>query len=201
MFFLLVLGFSLPGFTFANPNLLVVGDSLSAAYGIDPDKGWGTLLANRLKQENYPDQVINISTSGDTTNNGLEKLPTALAHYHPKIVILALSANDALRGTPMSLVQQNLSTMVKLSQTAGAKVLLVEFLIPVNDGPFYREQMSVAYQKIVEQYHLVHVPFRLQNIALNPALMQKDGLHPTAAAQPLILDNVWPHLQKLLTKN
>lgn len=179
-------------------NLLVVGDSLSAAHGMNPDKGWVELLAKRLKQKNYPYQVINISTSGDTTTHGVEKLPTALEQYKPKVIILALSANDGLRGLQAPLIEQNLNTLVTLSQKSGAKVLLVEMLIPLNYGPVYRAQLSAVYHTITQRHHLIHVPFLLRDVALNPALMQADGLHPTAEAQPLILDNVWPYLQKLL---
>jgi len=177
-----------------------VGDSLSAAQGIDPTQGWVTLLAKRLADEQFPYQVVNISMGGDTTSNGIDKLPAALQHYHPAVVILALGANDGLRGLPATLIQKNLSTLVELAERSQAKILLVGLLIPLNYGPDYRQQFEEAYQKVIRHYHLIHVPFLLKNIALNPNLMQADGLHPTATAQPIILENVWPFLMKMIQK-
>ena len=178
-----------------------MGDSLSAAHGIDPSKGWDSLLRDKLKQEKLPWQVINISSSGDTTNNGLEKLPAALKEYHPDVVIIALGANDGLRGLPVALIQRNLTKLVKLSQAAKAKVLLVGLLLPLNYGPVYRKQFEHVYQQVAKHFHLIFVPFLLKDIALNPKLMQEDGLHPTEEAQPLILDNLMPYLKDTISSS
>ncbi len=179
-------------------NILVVGDSLSASYGIDPKLGWVTLLQQKLNKEQYPYRVINLSTSGDTTSNGLEKLPDALKAYRPAVVILGLGSNDGLRGLAIPALKKNLSTMITLSKNANAKVLLIGFLIPPNYGPVYSEAFEQAFVDTAKKYQLQRVPFLLQNIALNPDLMQDDGLHPNEDAQPLILENVWPYLKKLL---
>lgn len=181
----------------STPTILVVGDSLSAAYGIDPNLGWVTLLQKKLKTDQYPYRVINISTSGDTTSNGIEKLPKALKEYRPAIVILGLGSNDGLRGLAIPALKQNLSTLITLSKNAKAKVLLLGFLIPPNYGPVYSNAFQQVFVEVANRYQLQRVPFLLQNIALNPDLMQDDGLHPNEAAQPIILDNVWPYLKKL----
>ncbi len=177
-----------------------MGDSLSNAHGIELNQGWVSLLKERLKQQHFPYEVVNISMSGDTTNNGIEKLPPALKQYQPAIVIIALGANDGLRGLPITLIHKNLQTLVTLSQKSRAKVLLVGLLLPLNYGPIYCKQFEETYQSISLQYHLIEVPFLLKDIALNPNLMQSDGLHPTANAQPSILENIWPYLKKMLKK-
>ena len=144
------------------------------------------------------DVSLNIDQGGDTTSQGLEKLPAALLHYRPKIVIIALGANDGLRGLPVSLIQKNLNNMVTLAEQTHAKVLLVGLLIPVNYGPIYRTQFENVYKDIMKRRHLITVPFLLKDIALDPTLMQADQLHPNALGQPRILENVWPYLKKLL---
>ena len=179
------------------PTLLVVGDSLSSAYGIPPDLGWVTLMQERLSKQMPHFQVINISNPGDTTSNGLEKLPKALDQYQPSIVIIALGSNDGLRGLPANEMRKNLDILITLSKKHHAKVLLVGFLIPVNYGPVYRKQFEAVFQSLIRQHHLVNVPFLLKNVALDPHLMQSDGLHPNESAQPIILQNVWPYLKKL----
>ncbi len=198
--FLFLFLFSVWTSTAANAaTILVVGDSLSAAYGIPIEQGWVALLEKRLQQEQLPYQVVNISMSGDTTSQGLAKLPSALNQYQPELVIIALGANDGLRGLPVSFIQKNLNKMVLLSKQHHAKVLLIGLLLPINYGPTYRNQFESVYKHVSNRYQLLQVPFLLKDIALNPDLMQADGLHPKAAAQPLILDNVWSYLKKTLS--
>ena len=185
----------------ADRTILVFGDSLSAALGIRPEQGWVALLTQRLQSQGYGYQIINASVSGETTSGGLERLPRALELHHPGIVILELGANDALRGLPLALTRTNLDRMVRLSQGAGAKVLLVGIRIPPNYGPRYTDEFANVFPELARQYHLPLVPFLLKDVALNPARMQEDGMHPNASGEPPVLDNVWPYLKPLLNKN
>ncbi|MBV8145517.1 MAG: arylesterase [Gammaproteobacteria bacterium] len=179
-------------------TILVFGDSLSAAYGIRPEQGWVTLLTQRLQTQGYGYEVVNASVSGETSSGGLERLPRALQLHTPAIVILELGANDGLRGLPVAAMRANLARMVQLSQAAGARVLLVGIRMPPNYGPRYSEELAGVYPDLAQQYHLPLVPFLLQKVALDPALMQQDGLHPNAAAEPIVLDTLWPYLEPLL---
>jgi acyl-CoA thioesterase-1 len=182
-------------------TILVFGDSLSAAYGIRPEQGWVALLTQRLQAQGYGYQIVNASVSGETTSGGLQRLPRALQLHQPGIVVLELGANDALRGLPLSGTRANLAQMVRLSQEAGARVLLVGIRIPPNYGPRYTEEFASVFPELAKQYHLPLVPFLLQDVALNPARMQEDGMHPNAAGEAPILDTVWPYLKPLLKKN
>jgi acyl-CoA thioesterase I len=182
-------------------TILVFGDSLSAAYGIRPEQGWVALLAQRLQAQGYGYQVINASVSGETSTGGLERLPRALQLHSPEIVILELGANDGLRGLPVSALRESLARMVQLSQAAGARVLLIGIRIPPNYGPRYTEEFARVFPELAQQYHLPLVPFLLERVALDPALMQEDGLHPDAAGEPPVLDTLWPYLKPLLKKN
>ena len=182
-------------------TILVFGDSLSAAYGIRPEEGWVALLGQRLQSQGYGDQIVNASVSGETSGGGLERLPRALQLHHPALVILELGANDALRGLPLARTQENLAAMVRLSQSAGASVLLIGLRIPPNYGPRYTEQFASMFPALAKQYHLPLVPFLLEKVALDPQRMQADGLHPNAQGQSPILDTVWPYLRPLLKKN
>jgi acyl-CoA thioesterase I len=179
-------------------TILVFGDSLSAAYGIRPEQGWVTLLAQRLQAQGYGYQVVNASVSGETSSGGLERLPRALELHQPAIVILELGANDGLRGLPVNVMRENLAHMVQLAQAAGARVLLVGIRIPPNYGPRYTEEFAAVYAQLAQQYRVPLVPFLLQKVALDPALMQQDGLHPNAAGEPPLLDTLWPYLETLL---
>ena len=179
-------------------TILVFGDSLSAAYGIRPEQGWVTLLTQRLQTQGYGYEVVNASVSGETSSGGLERLPRALQLHTPAIVILELGANDGLRGLPVAAMRANLARMVQLSQAAGARVLLVGIRMPPNYGPRYSEELAGVYPDLAQQYHLPLVPFLLQKVALDPALMQQDGLHPNVAAEPIVLDTLWPYLEPLL---
>jgi acyl-CoA thioesterase-1 len=182
-------------------TILVFGDSLSAAYGIRPEQGWVALLTQRLQAQGYGYQIVNASVSGETTSGGLQRLPRALQLHQPGIVVLELGANDALRGLPLSGTRANLAQMVRLSQEAGARVLLVGIRIPPNYGPRYTEEFASVFPELAKQYHLPLVPFLLQDVALNPARMQEDGMHPNAAGEAPIVDTVWPYLKPLLKKN
>jgi acyl-CoA thioesterase-1 len=179
-------------------TILVFGDSLSAALGIRPEQGWVALLVQRLQTQGYGYQVVNASVSGETSAGGLERLPRALQLHAPDIVILELGANDGLRGLPVNVMRDNLARMVQLSQAAGARVLLVGIRIPPNYGPRYTEEFARVYPALAQQYQVPLVPFLLEKVALNPVLMQEDGMHPNAAGEPLILDTLWPHLRPLL---
>ena len=182
-------------------TILVFGDSLSAAYGIRPEQGWVALLEQRLQAQGYGYQIVNASVSGETSSGGLQRLPRALQLHHPALVILELGANDALRGLPLSGTRENLATMVQLSQSAGARVLLVGLRIPPNYGPRYTQEFANIFPGLANQYHLPLVPFLLEHVALDPERMQADGLHPNAQGEPPILDTLWPYLKPLLKKN
>ncbi len=181
-------------------TILVFGDSLSAAFGIRPEQGWVALLAQRLQAQGYGYQIANASVSGETSGGGLERLPRALQIHRPETVILELGANDGLRGLPVSETRDNLAHMVQLSQAAGARVLLVGIRIPPNYGPRYTESFARIFPDLAQQYHLPLVPFLLEKVALDPARMQPDGMHPNSQGEPPVLDNVWAYLQPLLKK-
>jgi acyl-CoA thioesterase-1 len=184
----------------ADRTILAFGDSLSAAYGIRPEQGWVALLAQRLAAQGYGYQIVNASVSGETSAGGLERLPRALALHHPAVVILELGANDGLRGLPVAALRENLAHMLQLSQAAGARVLLVGIRIPPNYGPRYSEDFARVFPELAQQFHVPLLPFLLKDVALDPSRMQADGLHPNAAGEPGVLENVWPYLQPLLDK-
>ncbi len=180
------------------PVILVFGDSLSAGYGIQVERGWVSLLAQRLAREGYGFQVANASVSGETTAGGLARLPRALALHQPSIVILELGANDGLRGLPLQQARDNLGIMIRLAQKAGARVLLLGVLMPPNYGERYTEAFRQMYLDVAQSYGVSLVPFFLDRVALHPELMQADSLHPNELGQPLLLENVWPKLAPLL---
>ncbi|TVP49297.1 MAG: arylesterase [Halomonas sp.] len=179
----------------SGPTLLVMGDSLSAAYGIEREEGWVSLLSERLEGDAH---VINASISGETTSGGAQRFPDIIGQRNPDIVLLELGGNDGLRGLPPAQMQANLAAMIEQSQEAGAQVLLLGIDIPPNYGQAYRDAFTGVYHSLAEEYDVPLVPFLLENVALDNALMQSDGIHPTADAQPIILDNVWPALEPLL---
>jgi len=183
-----------------SPRILVLGDSLSAAFGIPLDRGWVSLLQTRLESEGYGYEVVNASVSGDTTGAALTRLPRALELHQPAIVIVELGGNDGLRGTPVGEMQRNLESIIERARDAGAEVLLTGIRIPPNNGAENTQRFTVAYTGLVERYRVPMVPFILDGIALEPALMQTDGIHPTADAQPRILDNVWTKLEPMLAQ-
>jgi acyl-CoA thioesterase-1 len=182
------------------PAIIVLGDSLSAAYGMEISESWPSLLQERLKGDGYAHRVFNSSITGDTTQSGRARLPRLLDKRQPDIVILELGGNDGLRGLPIEVTDKNLSSMIEQSQSAGAKVILAEMQIPPNYGRTYTQKFNSMYTVLTEQYGVTLLPFLLQDIALQPGLMQADGIHPTAQAQPQILDQVWVVLEPLLSR-
>jgi acyl-CoA thioesterase-1 len=178
--------------------ILIMGDSLSAGYGISKEKSWPALLQRKLDRSGLPYRVVNASISGDTTHGGLSRLPESLAREKPDIVVIELGANDGLRGLGLQKSAANLKKMAVLSQAYGAKLLLLGIQLPQNYGPDYRARFSDLYGQVAKETGAALVPFFLQGIAETRAMMQPDGLHPTAAAQPMILDNVWKKLASLL---
>jgi acyl-CoA thioesterase-1 len=182
----------------APPAIVIVGDSLSAAYGMEISESWPSLLQQRLKENGHAYRVFNSSITGDTTQGGLTRLPRLLERHRPAIVILELGGNDGLRGLPVEVTRSNLAGMIEQSRAAGARVILAEMRIPPNYGQSYTEKFNGTYQELSTEHDLVLLPFLLQDIALEPGLMMDDGIHPTAAAQPLIVDQVWAVLEPLL---
>jgi len=195
--FFILLASSGAGFG-AEKSILVFGDSLSAAYGIAQTRGWVALLAERLKRERPDYSVVNASISGETTAGGAARMPKALTQHKPAIVILELGANDGLRGLPLQEMRQNLGAMVEQAQKAGARVVLVGMKLPPNYGPHYTQEFESAYPAVAKRYRSALVPFLLQDFADNEELFQPDRIHPTEAAQPLMLEQVWKALQPLL---
>jgi acyl-CoA thioesterase I len=183
------------------PVILVFGDSISAGYGLARvEQGWVELLKTRLSTQGYGYQVINASVSGETTAGGLARLPRALALHHPNIVILELGGNDGLRALPTSQMRANLKQMIELATAAGAKALLLGMRMPPNYGQQYTEQFAMVFSDLARENKLPLVPFLLTDIALSPGLLQGDDIHPNAAGQPVLLENVWPLLKPLLHK-
>jgi acyl-CoA thioesterase-1 len=178
--------------------LLVLGDSLSAAYGIAPQDGWAALLAERLKSSKPIRKVVNASISGETSAGGLARLPALLAEHKPGLVIVELGANDGLRGLPLAQLRDNLAKILGATRSAGARAVLVGIELPINYGPQYRDGLRELYRGLAHEFNVPLVPFLLEGVALDPALMQDDGLHPKAAAEPRVLDNVWKVLGPVL---
>lgn len=178
--------------------ILVFGDSLSAGFGIDHSRGWVSLLAQRLDQENFPHRVVNASISGETTAGGVSRLPAALDSHQPAIVILELGANDGLRGLPLEHLRANLEKLIAISRDSGARVCLVGMKLPPNYGSRYAQGFEDIYTQLAKKQRTARVPFLLEGVADRRELMQADNIHPTAEAQPRLLDNVWPQLLPLL---
>ena len=171
-------------------KILVVGDSLSAAYGIDAEKGWVSIIDNRLKVFDERNEVVNASISGETTAGGRSRLAGLLKREKPTAVILELGANDGLRGYSLNIAQRNLAAMIEISLMQNVQVYLLGIRLPPNYGPAFDEAIQSMYRALSEQYSVPLEPFFLEDVALNPKLMQADGLHPNAQAQPLIADRV-----------
>jgi len=183
-----------------NPVILVVGDSLSAGYGVAVDATWVALLQQRLAAQGYGYRVVNASISGDTTGAARTRLPRALELHKPAIVILELGGNDGLRGLPVRTVRENFEFLIEHSQAAGAKVVLVGMRMPPNYGAAYADGFHALYGELASRYRTPLLGFFLEGVALDDKLMQADGIHPTAAAQPRLLDNLWPVLSQVLKK-
>ncbi len=183
-----------------NPQIVVLGDSLSAEYGLERGTGWVSLLQANLNKSSHIN-IINASISGDTTSGGRSRLPILLSKYHPVVVIIELGSNDALRGIPMETSKENLAWMVNAAQTKGSKVLIVGNLVPANYGAALNADLTKMYAQVSKKYKVPLVPFMLKGVADAPnasALFQSDQLHPLAVAHPTILANIWPELKKLL---
>ena len=178
--------------------ILVVGDSLSAEYGIKRNTGWVALLKERIASEKLHWQVVNASVSGETTQGGSTRLPALLTQHQPQVVVIALGANDGLRGQPIAAMKRNLRTMIEASQRAKARVVLIGMQIPPNYGRAYADEFAGAFAETAKALRLPFVPFLLDGIAQDTRLFQVDQIHPTEAAQPRLLDNVWPVVQTLL---
>jgi acyl-CoA thioesterase I len=178
-------------------TLVVLGDSLSAAHNIPVEAGWVHLLEGRLKQMEPGWTVVNASISGETSLSGRNRLPALLAQYRPRIVVIELGANDGLQGLPLPQLHDNLSAMIDAAQHAGAKVLLLGIELPVNYGSRYRDGLRAVYSGLAKDKQAALVPFLLEGVALNPTLMQDDGLHPVAAGEPIVLNTVWEQLKSL----
>lgn len=181
--------------------LLVLGDSLSAEYGLPRGAGWVQLLSDRLQQNGSDYTVANASISGETTSGGRTRLPSLLKEHRPRIVILQLGANDGLRGLPIPVMQDNLAAMIKASQASGARVVLVGIRIPPNYGRDYSERFFASFPALAKQYKVALAPFLFDGFADSLELFQQDRIHPTAQAQPKMLDNVWPAVRPLLARS
>jgi acyl-CoA thioesterase-1 len=182
----------------APKTILVVGDSLSAEYGLARGTGWVALLGQRLQADKISANIVNASISGDTTAGGLSRLPALLQQHHPSVVVLELGANDGLRGLPVKSAETNLRTMIDMAEKAHAKVLLVGMRMPPNYGRAYTERFAGMYRDLSKQEKVPLVPFMLDGVAQEPANFQADRLHPVANAHPTILNNIWPQLAPLI---
>ncbi|MDH4190917.1 MAG: arylesterase [Betaproteobacteria bacterium] len=184
----------------ATPGILVFGDSLSAAYGLAQARGWVALLGERLKRERLDYNVVNASISGETTRGGRSRLRQALEQHRPAVVIIELGGNDGLRGLPVTEIKENLAAMIDAAQQAGARVLLVGMRMPPNYGPDYTQAFGRVFPEVARRKRVALVPFIMKGIADRPDLFQDDRIHPTAEAQPILLDNVWAVLGPLLQR-
>jgi acyl-CoA thioesterase-1 len=179
-------------------TVLVLGDSISAGYGIQRDHGWVALLSTRLNESDQQFNVVNASISGETTGGGLARLPLALKTHEPDVVIVELGGNDGLRGYPLAQIRANLERIGVLSQTAGAELVFLGMRIPPNYGARYANAFHRVFAEVAEAFDAPLTPFLLEGVALTPGMMQSDGVHPTRVAQPLLLDNAWAALSQLI---
>lgn len=179
-------------------KILVLGDSLSAGYGMSERQGWVHLLQQRINEQALDFEVVNASVSGATTSAGLRILPSALSTHQPTFVILELGGNDGLQGKPLAYIKKQLSRLITLSQNSGAKVMITGIRIPPNLGSAYTEPFFAQYAALAQEFDTALVPFLLEGVAENPENMQADGIHPKAEAQATILENVWQELGKIL---
>ncbi len=180
------------------PTVLVFGDSLSAGFGIDIDQSWTALLQSRLQGEGYEHRVVNASISGDTTEGGASRIRSALERFKPSVVILELGGNDGLRGIPPERMRSNLETIIETSKASRAAVVLLGIRIPTNYGARYIQAFENVFRELASELDVPWIEFFLDGIAMNKDLMQDDGIHPNADAQPILLDNAWPIIQQAL---
>ncbi len=181
-----------------NKTILVIGDSISSAYGMKLERGWVSLLQDKLTEQGFDYEVVNASITGDVTASGRERIGKHLFEHLPKIVIIELGGNDGLRGLPITQLRQNLQSMIDQSIARGAKVVLAGMQILPNYGPRYTNDFAQTYPDLAEQNDIALVPFILDGIGGVPGMMQADGIHPNEQAQPVIVDNIWPHLNEIL---
>lgn len=195
----LVLGLCFSPFVVSAKTIMIVGDSLSAGYGIQPQQGWVHLLQKRLDQQ-YPKQhkVVNASVSGETTSGALARLPKLLQTHRPDVVVIELGGNDGLRGQPPQMIQKNLANLIQHSQKAKAKVVIFGMKMPPNYGSAYSKAFENNYKVVSQQYKVKLLPFFMEGIAGNKQLMQKDLIHPNAKAQPILLNNAYPYIKGAL---
>jgi len=179
-------------------NILVLGDSLSGAFGLDSDEGWVALLQQKITSQKYDYRVINASVSGDTTRTGLSRIQSALQTHSASIVIIALGGNDGLRGLPFDEIENSLTGIIQHCKTHGARILLVGVRLPPNYGPAYNQQFADLYLRLADSFQIPLVAKMLDNVAEKSELMQADGMHPKAAAQPQVMENIWAGLKPLL---
>lgn len=180
-------------------TILILGDSLSAAYGVPSERAWVELLRNRLTRQGLDHwSVVNASISGETTDGGARRLPALLEEHNPEVVVIELGGNDGLRGFPPQVIERNLAAMIEQVQAAGGRVLLVGMQIPPNYGPRYTDLFAQLYPRLSDRYDTALVPFFLDGLFDQAGMMQADGIHPTETAQARLLDNLWPHLRPLL---
>lgn len=180
------------------PTVLVFGDSLSAGYGIEMDQSWTSLLQARLEEQGYEHRVVNASIGGETTEGGASRIESAIEAFAPDLIILELGGNDGLRGFPPDRMKGNLSKIIGSSTASGASVVLLGIRIPPNYGPRYIEAFENVFREVAEEHEVPWIEFFMEGVALNDELMQGDGIHPNAAAQPLLLDNAWPMISAAL---
>jgi acyl-CoA thioesterase I len=196
---LLLLAVMLPASAYSAPKtVLVLGDSLSAEYGLARGAGWVSLLEQKLKAAKVDATVVNASISGETSSGGRTRLPALIRQHRPQVVVIELGANDGLRGLPVAAAEANLRAMIELAQKNKARVLLIGMRMPPNYGRDYTERFAAIYGKLAKEYKVGLVPFMLDGVAEKPALFQQDRLHPAAAAHPIILANIWPQFSKLV---
>ncbi len=182
------------------PTVLVFGDSLSAGYGIDVDQSWTTLLQTRLQEQGYEHRVVNASISGETTEGGASRISSAIETFAPALIVLELGGNDGLRGFPPSRMKGNLEKIITTSKASGAAVVLLGITIPPNYGERYIETFENVFREVAEEHQIPWIEFFMEGVALNEELMQDDGIHPNAAAQPILLDNAWPMINDSLAQ-
>jgi len=182
----------------AAPVVLILGDSVSAGYGLPAEAGWATLLQQRLAAEHYPHRVVNASISGDTTAGGKARLDALLARNHPAVTVIELGGNDGLRGGSLDAMRANLDAMTVAAQKSGSRVLIVGLRLPPNYGSVYVHRFETTYGDIARERKAALVPFLFDGFAEDNAMFQTDRIHPVVAAQSRLLDNVWPHLKPLL---
>jgi acyl-CoA thioesterase-1 len=182
------------------PTILVMGDSLSAGFGLDLEESWVTMLQSRLDAKGYGYKVVNASISGDTTGNGLRRLPRALQIHQPEIVVIELGGNDGLRGISIDIMKSNLDKMIVKIQAQGARIVLAGILIPPNYGEEYTTEFAATYPELATKYSVPLIPFFMEGVALEADMMQADGIHPNKRAQPVLLETVWEKLQPELNQ-